>query len=269
MPDHLGHRFAIERVQDRLADAHVLEERQPVVDPHPRRRRELFPALGRDRRTGQLRETHDVEVFGSAPGQDVDLARFERGGARRRVGNDVPVDVVDLRQARLVIVLVLHQVDERGALPFLELEGPGANRCACHRLGEVSLAQQVLRRDRQRAHIEQLEKRSIGSAELELHRVGIERAHAFHRLHGNADARIERAHQLVGGEHHVVRREGLAVVPRHPLLQLEGVDQAVLADAPLRRQAGLGLQLLIEAQQAVVDVADDHLRWAGGPRADQ
>ncbi len=233
-------------MHDGLAHSEVLQGRRAVVHPHRCGRGGLLVALGRDGHAGQLAQARHVEVLDRPARQHIDLARFERGSPRRAVGNDVPVHVVDPRQAGHVVRVVLDKLNERAALPFLELEGAGANGRARQRLGQIHFAQQMLRSDGHRADVEQAEERGVGLDHPDLDSLRIERLDARDVLHRDAHARNEGAQELVDGEHHVVRGERLAVVPGHAVLQLEGVDHAVRTHLPFGREAGHRLQLFIE-----------------------
>ena len=90
-------------------------------------RAEEFPAIAGDADILELAQARNVEVFHRATRQHIDLAGLERHRSRRGVGNDVPVDLVDMGFALDVVVRVLDQPDERALLPFLEHEGAGAN----------------------------------------------------------------------------------------------------------------------------------------------
>ena len=49
---------------------------------------------------------------------------------------------------------------------------------------------------------------------------------------------VVRVHNGLDGELHVLRRQGLAVMPLHALRQVEGVGAGVLVEGPALRQAG-------------------------------
>src|SRR5262249_48444616 len=64
-----------------------------------------------------------------------------------------------------------------------------------------------------------------------------------------------RIHHGLVREVHVLRGEGLAVVPLHVLAELEGEGEAVLAELPRLRYRGNPVQVLVGLDQPVVDEA--------------
>ena len=118
---------------------------------------------------------------------------------------------------------------------------------------------EMLGQDRPTADVKGVQKGRIRLFEPEHHGLGIGRRDRFHVGHQGAGTR--RVGQDLGvGEHHIVGRERLAVVPAHVGLQMEGVGQLVGRDFPGFRQAGLRLEIERVRQQAFVDFAGDQLR---------
>ncbi|KAG1246348.1 hypothetical protein G6F65_020734 [Rhizopus arrhizus] len=88
---------------------------------------ELVP-LGRDLqlRVGlDLRQEGEIDV---AKTGDLHRAAFQRDQARVGVRNHLEVDLVQVRQVGTPVFVVALQQHEAAALPFLELERPGADR---------------------------------------------------------------------------------------------------------------------------------------------
>ena len=225
-------------------------------------RAEELPAGAGDAGVLELAQARHVEIFHRAARQHVDLAGFVGDRTRGGVRNHVPVDLVDIGLALDVVVRILDQFDERALLPFLEHEGPGADRRVVGRVGlEVGAFIDVLRNHRQRADLEDADegaerllqreddRRVIRSLDLvELHQIA-------------AGARVGLLEEF-DREQDVRCRERLAVVPGRALHEFERVDLAVRADGPALGEAGQGLQLGAVAQQAFIDVAGHHLRRA-------
>jgi len=117
----------------------------------------------------------------------------------------------------------------------------------------------VLRHDRHGADLEDAEERAEGLLQGEAHRMVAECLDGLDVLQADAQTGMGLAQEDVGREDHVGRGEGLAVVPGHAFLEPEGVDLAVVADLPGGREARHRLELVVVSQQALVDVAGDHL----------
>jgi hypothetical protein len=56
------------------------------------------------------------------------------------------------------------------------------------------------------------------------------------------------------GERDVCRREGLAIVPLHPLTELEAIFQPVGGDFPSRRKLREWLQVIVIGDEAIEDL---------------
>ncbi len=225
-------------------------------------RAEEFPAIAGDADVLELGQPRHVEVFHRAAGQHIDLAGFKRNRAGGRVGDHVPVDFVEGRLALDVVVRILDQLDERALLPLLEHEGAGSDRGVVGRIGLVigSLVD-VLGNHRQRTDFEDAEERSERLLQRE-HHGGVVGGLDLVELHQVCAGTRMGLFQEIDREQHVGGRERLAVMPGDACSELEGVDLAVLADGPAVRQPRLRLQFRTVAQQALIDVARNHLRRA-------
>ncbi|MDT4843591.1 hypothetical protein FQZ97_775250 [compost metagenome] len=154
----------------------------------------------------------------------VRLAGLHDGRARVVVDHRLPGDAVDLRVAGLPVAGELLALQVIGLLPLDELERAGADRV------EGNLLAVLLQRGR--------------------------RDHHRRRMRQHVDERRERLLQrdLDGGI------EGGAVVELDALLQLDGIDQAILADVIAVGQHVDQLHVLVHAEQALVERFAGRLR---------
>ncbi len=112
---------------------------------------------------------------------------------------------------------------------------------------------------------ERLQHQAERLLEHDLERFVVDRRHGLGRLGQQAAQRV-----LVGEafdrRQHIGRRDGLAVVPFEAVAQLEGPGELVIAHRPALDHLRLGLELVVEREQRVVDqvavVAHD---VGGGP----
>ena len=194
-------------------------------------------------------------------GEHVDLAGLEGDGAGRGVGDELEVDLVEVGPVLDVVVLVADEVDEGPFAPLLELHRPGADRRVVRRVrAVVGALVDVLRDHRGRGDLVREEKGPEGLLQGEADRAVVHLLDLLHlRVDDRPPARVNLAQELVHGEDDVVGRERLAVVELHPLLQPERVGLLVRRDLPALGERGLGLELVVVAQQRFVDVARDHV----------
>ncbi|MNL36372.1 hypothetical protein D3C87_1584470 [compost metagenome] len=182
--------------------------------------------LGDGGQLGHARHVHRLDVL--QPGLQ-HRALFQRHAARGGIGNHAISDAVQVGPAFFPVVLVLDQFDVGAALPALELERPRAHRRIVVRVlpdRRVHVVQ-VPGQDRAPADIERIQKRGVRLLQLEYDRLRIRRRDLLHVRHQRAGAgRV--GEDLGVGEHHIVGRERLAIMPLHLRLQMEGVGQAIL-----------------------------------------
>ncbi|KAF1020168.1 MAG: hypothetical protein GAK30_02681 [Paracidovorax wautersii] len=198
---------------------------------------------------------------GTVAGQ-IDRAGLQRGGTRGRIGDELGDDAVEVGPRSVPVVRVALQQDVAAADPFLEDKGPRAHRRVVGGVGElITDLEKVPRQDgrlvgRQRA--QQIGRRG---RQAQAHGRGIRRLGLLH---------IGESPPAIGvvlleeedGEGDVGGGQGLAVMPRHALADLEGVVQSVGRDLPLRRQPGNGAP--VEIEQAFVDLGADRARRPRG-----
>ena len=152
----------------------------------------------------------------------VELAGDEGQHAGRAVGDDAPLDGIDVGLPLAPIVGVAHELDRLVALELDELEGTGADRLGAHLGGR-----HVAGIDRVVAGGEQRDERRLRPAEVEGHLVVAVGRHLLQVVPPDL-ARVLAEQvgglllQLVQGADHVLGRERLAVVPFHVVAQLEG-----------------------------------------------
>ncbi len=128
------------------------------------------------------------------PGKHVDFSGFESDRPCCSVGNDLPVDPVDVGLALLVIVWVLHQLDVSALLPFLEHEGAGTDRRIVSGVSlEVGAFINVLWEHRHRADFEDTNERTEGLLQRENDSVIVGRLDFLDLRQVAARARMESA----------------------------------------------------------------------------
>ena len=153
---------------------------------------------------------------------DVELARHEAQHRRRAVGHDGVLDAVEIGPALLPVVGVLGELDALVLLELDELEGTGADRLGAH-----LRRRDVAGIDRRVARGEQGGERRLRS--LEMNRdlmvalgLGAVDVAVPRGARVAAQLRLGLAGQQIEGADDVLGGEGLAVMPLHALLQLEG-----------------------------------------------
>jgi hypothetical protein len=248
---------AVDRVDHCLAHLGVLEERLGQVELQVGRQTGVD--IGQHGQVRHLLHALDVAHRHAAAlvRHDVDFASRQRVHDRRDVSEDAVDHALGLGLAekvgvvaRQLDVLVWHMLDP--------LEGAGADavlspvRRLLHLRG-LHAAQDVPGQHRDRDLL-QLDPQRPRPDQLDLHGVGVDLGDAgqagglaFAQFlvarHVNQLGRVERSHCGVRigveREHHVVGREGLAVVPLHTLAQLEYPGLAVVGRTPRFGQQGL------------------------------
>ena len=151
---------AVERQRQRAADLGIVEGRGLAIHQdvgvvvHRRRLAHHPRRLAAD--VAQLRDRH-------LPGKGhVEAAGHEAQQRRRRAGDDVELDAVEMRLARLEVVGIAHQPDAVELLERVELERPGADRLDAH-LG----ARHVAGIDRREPRGEQRQQRGLRMVEMD------------------------------------------------------------------------------------------------------
>ena len=179
----------------------------------------------------------------------VDLAGLELHRLRIVVGYDLEDDALDVRRAQEV-VLVAHEHDGLPGVPAFELVGPCADGGA-EKGGflHVLALEQMLRQDRHR-HV--LQKCGVRLSEAERDGVVVEHGDLLHVL---VIRRVFRAvvgvHDGFDREFDVLRRERLAVVPLHPLAQVESIGAIRLVIVPALGEGGNDLVIAVVRGQSV------------------
>ena len=220
-------------------------------------RHHLVALLGH-RQVGQLLEGRQILGGNVAVGGEVHLAGLHRCGPRTGVGDEAGDDAVEVGQSRLPVVLVAVEADVLPPLPLDELERSGADRPV-----GMAVAAHVLVREHVLGHhgrfvagqdAQDVRGRAVQTEHRSVLVRGIDRV----ELPIVVDAaRMEFLQHLHEGELDVGAGERLAVVPRHPLAQLEGDRLAVLAHLPRFGETGQRLRFGVVFQQAVVDLRRD------------
>ena len=220
--------------RDRAAHVRIIERRALAIDDqvggdvgllehaHRVRLLRLHVLQQRDRDLG--REGH------------VELAGDEAEDRGRAVRDDRVLDAVEIGQALLPVVRILHELDRLVLLQLDELERPGADRIgALLRRGDVAGI------DRRVARREHREQRGLRALQVE-RRLQVAFGRDFLEVEVPVLARIlAEAVLRLAGQHleralHVRAGERLAVVPLHAFAQLEGQRLAVRAPLPARRE---------------------------------
>ncbi len=249
------------------ADLGVVERRDVAVDDQVGR------VVGRLQLAVGLRQLR-LNVLHQRHGQvererHVELAGDEGQHAGRAVGDDAPVDGIDVGVPLAPIVGVAHELDRLVALELDELERTRADRLGAH-VGR----RHVAGIDRVVAGGEQRDERSLRPAEVERHLVVAVGRHLLQVVPPDLARVLAKAVralvlQLVQGADDVLGRERLAVVPRHVVAQLEGELGLGLVPGPAGGELGLdgvhGIELLVLVveHEVVVDGHERHRRRDG------
>ena len=186
----------------------------------------------------------------------VDEAGLEVLGHRVGAGVVVEVDLVD-RRLGPPVVRVLGHLDVAAPLPFLALEGSRTDEGVLHLvlLGVLDAAPDVLGHDVDPAHLHV----GLGRRAHHVDRVVVDHLRLFDVGRVAGDRGQVFLDDEVVGEGDVVGGDRLAVLPRHPLADLEGPRQAVVGHRPALGEPAVGIRGPVEAvadQEVVVDRPD-------------
>ena len=204
-----------------------------------------------------------IQILGGRVQHEVDLARQQRGGAGGVLLDRREHHFGDVADLASLVPPVLVFLEHRAHVHFarLQLVGAGAVGVAraeslflvdeVLRLGDVVLFRPGLVHDE---HVGQLaQQHRVGRRGLDLDRQVVDLARFLDA--GGVGLVVRRGrHGAVHGEHHVIRREGGAVMELHAGAQLEAV-QGGRDLLPLGRQARHHLEVLVVVHQRFVDVA--------------
>ncbi len=221
-------RCPIDGVVHRLPHARVAQRRLGVVEQHHVRRRRNAGGQAEDlhvRHRADLfdpRQRHGVRELNPASLQEDDLLILVRSGQEHQL--------VEIRQAPLVVSRKLLQAHALVAHPLHKREWPGANR-----VGSI----EVLRNNHQIGSIHR--ERRVGRLEVDANRHGVD--------HGGRSnlggTRLERAgcaglrcNQTVHAELDRIRSHRLTVVERQSAAQLEGPAFGIRRGPRLGQRAG-------------------------------
>ena len=193
------------------------------------------------------------QLGGLQPADDVDVAGLQGRGHRAGIPDEAVGHLVEIGQLRIPVLLVAGHLHPVPAVPGHELERPGPDRLgrgvfvALHRqhdripLGHVDDEQgvRILQGQLQGGLVRRFD--FFNDAE----ELGVGVLGAF----GRAALEVPLGHRGV---------EGLAVVERDALAQLEGVDLAVGRDVPLEGQTRDVFAGPVDLDQAFENVGVDH-----------
>lgn len=176
-------------------------------------------------------EPRDIEVLHGPVGEHVDGTVLVGHGAGGTVGNDVPVDAVEVGQLLLVVVIVANQLNDGPAVPVLELEGTGADGMVVMLIvAEVGALVEMLGHHGEGSRLEGEKEGTEGLGEGEHHGMVVGSLDALDVLQHRSGAGVELSMEHIGGEDHVLGGERFAVVPQHVVTQLEGPGQTIVTN---------------------------------------
>ena len=245
----------------RLPGLLVVERRMQVVRAQPALGAE---GIGQERRQGGvlLDLRHEVDRRDLPP---VHLARRQRGGGGRRVGDVAPDDLVEVdllapgRSARRLVarhvVGVLHVHDLVARLPLVLHE---AERPRPHDLLDLLVgggARDTGRhheRDVARRLADRLQHGPEALAQLERERLAVH-GRDLGGVGGQQPAKAVLLHPALERFGAILGDHGLPVMPLEPVTQGERVLHAITRDGVLVHHLRLDLELLVGAKQRVVD----------------
>ena len=234
-PDQVG--LAVERQIDGAAHAHVgvrgaLEVHQHVVV-------DVAVGLEHHQLRGAALGVLRVRLVPAAA-RHVELAGLKRRDLRGAVADDHELDAVEIRPPLDEVVGILHVLDRLARLVLLELERPGADALVLE-LGERHVGGE----DRRVSRGEHGQERRLRSLEPEDHGVGVGRLDGLDvlvpelaRVHLELGLGVRSPAHGVEGVLHVLRREGLAVVPLDVLPEEEDEVAVIVLPRPLVGQLG-------------------------------
>ena len=148
-PDVLHQKILVDRVDDGAPHAHVLQLRLAQIEFEIVDGRVVFVAGGRDGEVGQRLQARHVVQRHDILRAVLHIARLERHRAGGAIRNEAEDQRVEIGPRLVPIVRIALEHDVAAALPFLELERPGADRLLVGRIAqEVGAGIDVLRQDR-------------------------------------------------------------------------------------------------------------------------
>ena len=268
---HGGIHRAVDRPRHRLAHLDVVERRLQVVHAHDRLEAELAHDLGLGAGFGvQQRQQvgrHALEV--------VDLAADQRAHLGLRIGHAQHLDAVELGDlgargpvgrlaARLVVGELLQDDLYAGLMQVgAELVGTRAHDLL-HLLAARRPGDALGHHERhRRAHLgEAVEHHAVGLLQDQLDRAGV-RGLERGREAGQHLAHAVARRPAPDRGHAVGRRHRLAVVPFEARPQDEGVGELVGAHRAALDHLRLGLELVVDRKQRVVDQVAEIARREG------
>ncbi len=263
VPDHVLHEIPVHRIHHRLAEILVGGGTFTVVHPCHGMRREIFPTLSGGTHTIHLGQALHIPVLDRATGKHIDLTILKRHGPRGRIGDHPVIDFVQIGLPIQIVVLVLHKVDIAALFPLVELVGAGPDGRVVRRVvGEIGAFIDVLGDHRHGAGLKDANEGAKGVLELENNRMVIRRGDRFHMLQAHPKARMGFTQEGIDRKHHILGGERLAIVPRNPFVQFEGIGQRIIRNLPRFGQRGHRVQVIVVAQKAFVNVARHKLRRA-------
>ena len=245
----------------RLPGLLVVERRMQVVRAQPALGAE---GIGQERRQGGvlLDLRYEVDRRDLPP---VHLARRQRGGGGRRIGDVAPDDLVEMdllapgRSARRLVarhvVGVLHIDDLVARLPLVLHE---AERPRSHDLLDLLVrggARDTGRhheRDVARRLADRLQHGPEALAQLERERLAVH-GRNLGGVGGQQPAKAVLLHPALERFGAILGDHGLPVMPLEPVTQGERVFHAITRDGMLVHHLRLDLELLVGAKQCVVD----------------
>jgi hypothetical protein len=203
---------------------------------------------------GQLLHAPSVDEGHVGERHEVQVARLQPGHPRGGIRDELVDETIEVRTALAEEVLVAVQDEEAPLLPVRELERSGPDGLAVRRvLADVALGVHVPGEDRDEQRHERAEQRGRRLREPHHRRVGIG---GVDGVQVAEDREPEGMHRLRGldGELHVLRGDRLAVVEGRPLHEVERVPERVRRDLPALREVGLGDELVVELDEARVEL---------------
>ena len=251
-------RLAVERKRERAAHVLVVERRRVAIDDQVGGDVGLLEHADRVRRLRlHVLQQRDRD-FGRE--RDVELAGDEAEDRGRAVREDRVFDAVEIGQALLPVVRVLHELDRLVLLQLDELERAGADR-----IGALLRRRDVAGIDRRIAGREHREDRGLRALEMEGRLEVALGRHVFEievpvLARVLAELVLRLALQHVEGALHVRAGERLAVMPLHAFAQLEGQALLVVAPGPARRELRLDR---LDAVLRLVLIVDDEVGKIG------
>ena len=206
-----------------------------------------------------------IGVIDGAIAGEMRLAGFERGGARRGIGDEACDDMVEIGQSRIPVFGVEVDPHELSTVTLPEFERPGADRLVGRRiLQDLRSLENRFAHDRQIAPRERLHEIGRGIGEKQNRSLFVGRIYA--RQLGEQQRRegVIFLQDLHEGELDVGARERLAVVKHNAFAKLEGDGLAVWRRLPGGREIGLRILIPVVCHKAFVNLGGDGRDIPGG-----